>query len=166
MSVFSEEPFGSATPLDLSPIPLAVIRRNGLRLDDLGAVFDPAYAALGQAIADGAIVPTGPALAIYHGDAMEVFDLEVGFPVVSTSPEPLSIDGALIEASELPSGPAFATTVIGPYDDLGPAWGRLYAECSALGHQPAGVWLEVYVSDPRVTAPTELRTDLILPVMR
>ena len=166
MSVFPEEPFGSSTPIDLSPVPLAVVRHNGLRLDDLGAVFDPGYAALGRAIADGAIVPAGPALAIYHGDPMGVFDLEIGFPVVSSSPDPVSIDGVVIEASELPSGPALATTVVGTYDGLGAAWGRLHAESAAQGHEPAGVWLEVYVSDPRSTAPSELRTDLILPVMR
>ena len=166
MSVFPEEPFGSSTPLDLAPAPLAVVRHNGLRLSDLGAVFDPAYAALRQAIADGAIVASGPALAIYRGDPMDVFDLEVGFPVVSTSPVPLSIDDVQIEASELPSGPAFATTVIGPYDGLGAAWGRLHAECAEQGHQPAGIWVEVYVSDPRTTALAELRTDLILPVVR
>ncbi|MGN8027711.1 GyrI-like domain-containing protein [Microbacterium sp. 22242] len=166
MSVLPEEPLGLATPLDLSPAPLAVVRYDRLRLDRLGEVFDPAYAALGQAVEDGAIAVTGPALAIYHGDPMDVFDLEVGFPVVSTSLDPLSIDGVRIEASELPSGPALASTVIGPYDGLGAAWGRLHAECAVQGHQPAGIWIEVYVSDPRTTAAEHLRTDLILPVLR
>lgn len=166
MSVFSEEPYDATTPLDLPPAALAAVHRTGLRIDGLGSTFDLAFGALGKAIAAGAFTPSGPAVAIYRGDPMDVFDLDVGFSVDEALSAPLTIDDVKIEAAELPSGPALATTVIGPYDGLGEAWGRLAGESTALGHSPAGVWIEVYVSDPSVTAAAELRTDLILPVQR
>lgn len=166
MSVFPEEPFGSADALDLPPAALAVVRRTGLRLGDLGAVFDPAYGALGRAAASGRIALSGPALAIYRGDPMDVFDLEIGYPVDTALSETVAVDGIDIEASELPSGPAVASTFIGSYDGLGEAWGRLFGAVSAEGRRPAGIWIEAYVSDPRTTAPEELRTDLVIPVMR
>ncbi|OZB85651.1 MAG: hypothetical protein B7X41_05685 [Microbacterium sp. 14-71-5] len=166
MSVFSEEPYDATTPVDLPPASLAAVHRTGLRIDDLGSTFDAAFGALGKAIAAGSLTPSGPAVAVYRGDPMEVFDLDVGFPVDEALSASLTVDGLEIVAAELPSGPALATTVIGPYDGLGEAWARLAGESTALGHSPAGVWIEVYVSDPSVTAPAELRTDLILPVLR
>lgn len=166
MSLFSEEPYDTTTPLDLPPAPLAAVHRTGLRVDALGSTFDLVFGALGKAIAAGSLTTSGPAVAIYRGDPMEVFDLDAGYPVEAALSAPLTVDGVEIVAAELPSGPALATTVIGPYGGLGEAWGRLAGESTALGHSPAGVWIEVYVSDPSVTAAAELRTDLILPVQR
>jgi len=166
MSVFSESPYGAADPLDLSPVPLAAVRHHGLRLADLGTVFDPSYAALGQAIGTGVLTPAGPALAVFRGDPREVFDLDIAFPVETTLVDPVTLGDVAIEPVELPSGPALARTVVGPYDGLGAAWAELFAAAASQGRRPAGVWIEVYVSDPRTTAPKDLRTDLILPVMR
>ncbi|WP_424935920.1 MULTISPECIES: GyrI-like domain-containing protein [Bacteria] len=166
MSVFSEEPFGAADPLDLAPVPLAAVRYHSLHLADLGTVFDPSYAALGQTIGNGAVAPSGPAVAIFRGDPQEVFDLDVAFPIETPLTAPIAVGDVAVEPAELPSGPALARTVIGSYDGLGAAWAELFAAAAVQGRRPAGVWIEVYVSDPRTTAVEELRTDLILPVMR
>lgn len=52
----------------------------------------------------------------------------------------------------------------GPYADEGPSLAALYADAAARGLRPAGPHTEVYLNDPRVTAPAELRTELRLPV--
>ena len=164
MSAFPAEPFDGVQQITVDPAPLAVVRHLGLQLNDLARVFDPAYAALARALADGALVPTGPALAVYHGDAMDTFDLEIGFPVDAAPDAPLTVDGIEISASALPGGSALATSHVGGFDGLGGAWAGLYGEVASRGLERSGDWIEIYVSDPRATAETDLRTDLVLGV--
>lgn len=163
MNAFPDAPFGPADRLDLDAVPLAVIRHKGIRISDLQAAFDAGYSAIALTFAGDVLVPTGPALAIYHGDPMDVFDLELGFPVQSPPENPIpTANGRVIVASTLPAGPAVATTLFGSYEELGSAWGGLVERAGTQGVQPGGVWVEVYVSDPS-TPPAELRTDLIMP---
>lgn len=162
MSVFPAEPFDGTQEITVDAVPIAVIRHSGLRMSDLAKVFDPAYTAFGRAFAEGMLTPAGPALAIYHGDPMATFDLEIGFPVASVPTEPLPVDGLEITASALPQGKALATSHVGGYAGLGDSWGRVYAEAVQRGVRPTGDWVEAYVSDPRTTAEADLRTDLIL----
>lgn len=166
MSVFPAEPFDGIQQIAVEPTPIAVVRHVGLRLSDLARVFDPAYAALAHAFADGALVPSGPALAVYHGDAMADFDLEIGFPVEAAPDAPLTVDGIEISASVLPGGPAVAATHIGGFEGLGSAWAGLYSEAAARGLERSGDWIEIYVSDPRTTSDADLRTDLVLGTKR
>lgn len=162
MTAFPAELFDDVQEITVEAAPLAVVRHSGLRLSGLSDVFDPAYAALGRAIADASFSPAGPALAVYHGDPMGVFDLEIGFPVTAPLSEVLSVDGVEIAPSALPAGPALAASHIGAYDGLGPAWGRLYGDVAQRQRRGTGDWIEIYVTDPRSAAPAELRTDLVL----
>ena len=163
MNAFPDAPFGPADRLDLDAAPLAVIRHNGIRLADIQEAFDAGYSAIALTFAGGVLIPTGPALAVYHGDPMGVFDLELGFPVQTPPENPIpTASGRVIVASSLPAGPAVATTLFGSYEELGGAWGGLVERAGAQGLHLGGVWIEVYVSDPSTT-PSELRTDLIMP---
>lgn len=164
MNVFPDPAFGPVDSIELHGVPLAVIRHEGIRLADLRDAFDAGYRTIGAAFADGTLSPAGPALAIYHGDPMGVFDLELGFPVQTPPSDAIAaVDGAAIVASTLPTGPAVATTVHGSYDGLGAGWAGLVARAAEAGLHPRGVWIEIYVSDPGVS-PDELRTDLLMPV--
>ena len=164
MDAFPDAPFGPAHSLELDAVPLAVIRHGGIRIADLRDAFDSGYAAIGAAFAAGTLIPAGPALAIYHGDPMGVFDLELGFPVQAPPSDPIATgDGAAIIPSTLPTGQAAATSVFGSYDGRGAGWAGLVARAAEAGLHPRGVWIEVYVSDPGVD-PDELRTDLLMPV--
>lgn len=165
MTAFPEQPFGPADRIDLDAVPLAVVRRSGLRVDDLRAAFDLGYGALGRLTGDGAISPAGPALAVYRGNPMEMFDLEIGFPVaVPLGAAVEAGDGVTVHPSALPAGAAYATTFFGEYDDLTQAWAALLDRVGEEEAAPAGIWIEVYVSDPSDTAAELLRTDLIMPV--
>lgn len=164
MTAFPETPFGATDRLNLEPAPLAVVRHEGITITDLRDLFDPGYSAIRTAFEDGTLSPAGPAIAIYYGNPMEVFDLELGFPVETAPTEPItSANGVTVTASALPAGPATATTVLGSYDGLGAGWMGLYERTLAEGLEPRGISIEVYVSDPS-ESPEELRTDLILPV--
>lgn len=160
-AAFPAEPFTAPTRITLEATPLAVVRQDGIRIDALSQVFDTGYAALGRLFAEGALVPTGPAVAVYYGDPMATFDLELGFPVAAAPSSPLTTEGLTVQASALPAGPAWASTHTGPYDGLGSGWQAL---ARAVPSQPSGIWIESYVSDPIGTPAEELRTDLILPV--
>jgi len=160
-AAFPTDPFAGPTRIDLEPVPLAIVRHKDIRVDALTAAFDQGYSAIGGLFADGRLVPTGPAIAVYFGDPMGTFDLELGFPVLRPLTEPIVAGGVTVQASTLPSGPAYAATYVGPYDGLGSAWQALAA---AVDAEPAGVWIESYVSDPSDTAAAQLRTDLIMPV--
>ena len=164
MDAWPDTPDGPADSLELDAVPLAVLRHEGIRLADLRDVFDTGYGAIAAAFAAGRLIPTGPALAIYHGDPMGVFDLELGFPVQTPPSAPIATgDGTAIVASSLPTGQVVATSVFGSYDGLGAGWAGLVARAAEAGLHPRGVWIEVYVSDPGVE-PDELRTDLLMPV--
>ncbi|MFC9985222.1 GyrI-like domain-containing protein [Microbacterium keratanolyticum] len=164
MTVFPDAPFAAVDRIDVGDVTLAVIRHEQIRIDDLRDAFDTGYAALGALFADGTLTPVGPAVAVYYGNPMEVFDLELGFPVERAPEHPLTTDaGVTILGSALPTGPATATTVMGSYDGLGAGWMRLVEETLGQGLSIRGMSIEVYVSDPDVPA-DELRTDLILPI--
>ena len=153
-------PYQHGARVELDPVPLAVVRHLGVTLADLRDLFDSGYGAIGALIGSGAVVPAGPALAIYHGDPSQDFDLELGFPVAEPLDAPLDAGGVEVVGATLPAGPALADTHLGSYDDLGQAWGRLMG---APGATPVGISIEVYVTDPS-TDPDHLRTDLLLPV--
>ncbi|MBO9627193.1 MAG: GyrI-like domain-containing protein [Microbacterium sp.] len=164
MSAFPETPYGPTDRVELDTVPLAVIRHDGLTIADLRDVFDRGYSAIGAAFASGALTPAGPAIAAYYGNPMEIFSLELGFPVAEAPAEPITTaDGLVITASALPAGPATATTALGSYEGLGAAWMGLVERTLAAGLTPRGISIEVYVSDPG-TAPESLRTDLLLPL--
>jgi hypothetical protein len=52
----------------------------------------------------------------------------------------------------------------GPYDDEGPSLDALYAFVAEQGLEPAGAHRELYLTDPAVVAPADLRTELLVPV--
>lgn len=163
MSAFPDEPFGPIDHVELDAVPLAVIRQEGITIAGLSEAFDSGYRAIAALFTDGTLVHAGPALAMYYGNPMEVFDLELGFPVATAPAQSIEANGLIVTASALPSGPAVATTVFGSYDDLGAGWAGLVERAAAEGAEPRGVWIEIYVSDPD-DAPERLRTDLILPL--
>ena len=161
MNAFPARPFGPLDHIDLDVVPLAVVRHEGITIADLRDVFDRGYRAIGSLFADGRLIVAGPAIAVYDGNPMGVFDLELGFPVMTAPAEAVEVGGVTVTASALPSGKATATTTFGPYEGLGAAWRGLLDRTVAEGLTPRGISVEVYVSDP-ATSTDELHTDLIL----
>ena len=78
-------------------------------------------------------------------------------------------DAALVEGLEeatLPAGRFAIFVHTGPYENMGetlkPAYARWVPEANLV--LAAGPCLEVYLNDPRTTAPAELKTEIWIPV--
>lgn len=82
---------------------------------------------------------------------------------VKTTKPRVSVDRVRFEART--EGPAVQTLHVGPYDDEGPTIARMHEEIiPARGLVADGHHHEIYLSDPRKTAPDRLRTILRQPV--
>lgn len=80
---------------------------------------------------------------------------------------PIEREGPVREGITFDTLPAIEAAVvrhIGPYATLGVAHHAAYAFLAEHGHAQAGAIREVYVSDPEDTPPSELITEVILPL--
>ncbi|MCK5586466.1 GyrI-like domain-containing protein, partial [Candidatus Bipolaricaulota bacterium] len=61
-------------------------------------------------------------------------------------------------------GPAVQILHIGPYDEVTRSYRELMEFAQVNGLQPGAIGHEVYISDPRRTAPDKLKTIVRMPV--
>lgn len=148
-------PWDAPTTLELpgDAGPVAALAFTDVGFADLGRCFDDGFSRL------AALGPTGPGYAVYTGEVGPgtTFDLTIGFPVAEGTVLPEDADG--IRLTVLPAGPALALTHHGGFEGLGGSWARL---ADVAGAAPVRGMLEVYTTDPSVTAEPDLRTDLFL----
>lgn len=71
---------------------------------------------------------------------------------------------AKIRLESFHEGPAAQIMYIGPYSDEGPTIERLHAFIQGNGHERSGKHHEIYLSDPRRTAPEKLKSIIRQPV--
>lgn len=69
-----------------------------------------------------------------------------------------------LRLATLEEGLAAQLLYVGPYDEMGPSVDRLSAFATSEGYRPAGRHHDIYLSDPRRTAPERLKTILRRPV--
>jgi effector-binding domain-containing protein len=144
---------------------IAAVRFEHATQATLIEAFDGGFGALGAAAAAGAVQPAGPAVAVYHGDPMGEFDLEVAFPVLEPLAAEAEFAGRVIRPSTIEGARCAVATHIGGYDGLGAAWGSVVAAVTADGADIPGRWIEVYVTQPGPDVdPATMRTELIAPV--
>ncbi|MEX5299355.1 GyrI-like domain-containing protein [Kocuria sp. CPCC 205292] len=125
-------------------------------MSELRAFFDRAFDDLRRAIADGAFVPSGPPMAVYHGVPAATVHLDVGFPVT----RPVTARGSVVPG-RLRASRTASSVHRGNYDDLGRSWQHLaeWAEREGLGL--GDIMWEVYVTEPRPgDDPAAMRTEL------
>lgn len=73
----------------------------------------------------------------------------------------------MLRMETIHEGLAVQTMHLGPYADEGPTLGRLHLEfLPQEGYEEAGMHHEIYLSDPRRTAPEKLKTVLRQPVRK
>ncbi|WP_181057687.1 MULTISPECIES: GyrI-like domain-containing protein [unclassified Pseudoclavibacter] len=147
---------------ELSAVPLAVARYDNVSMRELRTLFDTTFQAMAAAIGADKVHPSGPALAVYHGDPSQTFDVEIGFPVVEPIREKTLVGDVTIQNSTLPAGAAAGASHLGSFDGLGESWGRLIQDLRDSGDEP-GSTVEIYVTEPSPDMnPDDLRTDLIV----
>lgn len=150
--ILTDQPVDEPTAIEVAgDIAVVQLRHEGVTFDDLGDIFDNGFSVL------AGLGPVGPGYAIYDGDMAQPFDVTIGFPVAAVPGE--LPDG--VESSTFPGGPLLLVSHRGSFEELMPAWERFVAHEKAPHSLRA---IEIYVTDPSVTAVDQLRTDLLLPL--
>lgn len=73
-------------------------------------------------------------------------------------------DCSMVRRRSWKEGRALQVLHVGPYESLGETYGRLHSEVETLGYRERGPAHEVYISDPRRTAPERLKTIVRMPI--
>jgi AraC family transcriptional regulator len=109
--------------------------------------------------------PEAAMIAIYYDDPETTPADQLQSDAGVAVPKGVPLPEDLVE-KRLPEGRYARTTHVGPYTQLGDAWSRLMGEwLPRSGHRVGeGSSYEVYRNNPTNTAPSELRTDLYLPI--
>lgn len=151
--------------IDFPGTPTAVVRAVDYPMADMPAFMDPAFGALGEAIAAGVIVPVGPAFSRHEVIPDETATFEVGFPISGTLPEPVRFGDIEIVPSELPAGRIAIAKYHGGYDGLGDGWGQFLSWVDEQELEAGLPFWEAYDTEPTPEMnPDDLITGLAVPV--
>lgn len=143
----------------LEAAPTAVIRLNIPR-SEMQQAMQSAIPELFSALADQGIEPAGAVFAHHFSMTPDMFDFELGVPVVS-----LVTPTGRVESSERPDVPVARTIHHGPYEGLPEAWGQFHAWIEDQGLDFASDIWEVYVDGPHSHPdPADWRTELNRPL--
>lgn len=116
-----------------------------------------AYGDLFGHLEEHGVPPAGPPYARY--EMGEEIVVEAGVPV----PGPVPAAGD-IGMSSLPATRAATLLYVGRYEDLTGAYRELERWIAEHGHEPTGLYWEVYLTDPATTAdPSQARTMMFMP---
>ncbi len=139
------------------PQPALSVRTHA-SAQELPSLFGRVYGGIMQYLQELGEQPAGMPFAAYHDMNMENLDIEVGFPVTH------KLNGKdEIQASEFPGGRLASVVHLGPYDQLGAAYGALAQWVSSQGFETTGVAYELYYSEPE-TPPQDTKTEIIFPL--
>lgn len=146
---------------DLPPMRLAVVSHVGPYME-IGGAFERLR---GLAGARSLFGPTTRMLGIYLSDPAVTPVQDLRSEAGITVGDDVVIDAPLGER-RLSGGRHAIWTHRGPYADLEASYRRLFGEwLPASGAEPADApCLEIYLNDPRTTAPTDLLTEICLPL--
>lgn len=140
---------------------LTTVIRLTIPRAEIQSVMGPAISEVMAVIAVQGIVPAGPVFSHHLRMDPDIFDFEVGVPVIA----PVSATGR-VKASQLPALTVARTVYHGPYEGLGSAWGDLIEWITTEGHDPAPDLWECYVAGPESNPnPATWRTELNRPLI-
>jgi effector-binding domain-containing protein len=138
----------------------AVIHLTVLR-SEIQSVMGPAIQEVMKAVSAQGIGPIGPVFSHHFRMDPEVFDFEVGVPVMTSA----TAIGR-VQPAELPAAVVARTTYHGAYEGLGAAWGEFSDWIAAHGQKPAANLWEYYIAGPESSPdPSTWRTELNRPLL-
>lgn len=141
---------------ELAPATALTIRAH-TTMHDIAALFDAGYREILSLLEQEGLRPEGPPFARYYNMDMNALDVEFGFPV----PEHTEARGRVLK-SRTPSGKAASSLYIGPYNEIEPVYDALIKWTVDNGLTISGESYEIYLNDPAVTPPDQLRTQVCL----
>lgn len=145
----------------LQPFQPAISIRTRSDVKDLPIVLGQAYGKLAAYLGEMGKQPAGAPFVAYYNLDMENLDIEIGFPVA----DPIPGRGEIQSANQ-PETMIATCVYTGPYLEIGPAYEELNAFMKQNGLEPMGVVYEVYLNDPQINAPSELKTQIIFPLKK
>ncbi len=157
-----KEPGGIAHEVEICDVPrrhLLVVRHQGSYME-VGKAFDRLFRTLAQ---HGLMRPDLEMVGLYHDDPMsvpeEALRADAGVVLEAEAIPPL-------EAATLAGGPCARLLHKGPYADMQPAYDWLFGHwLPASGREPGDAPVfERYLNTPQDTPPTELLTEIFLPL--
>jgi len=109
--------------------------------------------------------PGAAMLAIYYDDPDSTPPDRLRSDAAVAVPDGVALPAGLTE-QRVPGGRYARTLHVGPYEQLGTAWGRFKREgLEARGHRRRdGASYEVYLNDPMQTPKEALQTELYIPI--
>lgn len=156
------DPIVQAEFLEPPEVHTVVAKFTDFPMADMSTAFDAAFRALFPELESLGITPTGPAMALHYRLPTETATFEVGIAVDrALDNEYLTAAGITLTPSTLPAGAVARVSHVGPYEQLGDAWGNFMQSVTDSGQRPDLPFWEVYVTEPTPdTDPETLRTDL------
>ena len=126
----------------------------------MAAVIGPLYGRIMAYVGELGAAPTGAPFVAYYNMDMADLDIEVGFPVDRALPSRGDLAAGVLAAGDYGS-----CMHIGPYDQVGPAYNALTEFIQQQGRTPTGIAYEFYFNSPQETAPEQLQTLVVFPLV-
>ena len=146
---------------EIPPLRLAAINHTGAYMN-IGSCFDRLIVWAGPRQLTG---PDTRMIGVYYDDPGSVAEEALRSQAAMTIPDDFTPDGE-VELVELPGGRAAVIRHTGPYAELERAYSWLYGDwLPTSGETPADTPpYEDYLNDPREVQPSELVTEIIIPL--
>lgn len=72
----------------------------------------------------------------------------------------------MVQLKEMPEMEVASLTYRGPYENVGPSWGKIYSWLYRNKYEPSGPGMEVYLNSPKEVSEDSLLTELRVPVKK
>ena len=145
----------------VGPLRMAGVRKT-CSIREVGPSMEGAFAEAAQALSQHSIPTDQGAMSVYHKFDMkaQTFDHTSGFMVPDAADLPSELS-----SWSIPSVQALCVEHIGSYHNLGNGWSAAhqYARYKKLKQSRVGTF-EIYRNDPDNTAPSDLVTEIYLPL--
>ncbi|MFC1802718.1 GyrI-like domain-containing protein [Thermoproteota archaeon] len=143
---------------ELPVIPTLTIRTR-TSVQELPKTMHKAYGAIAHYLGEMGEQIESPAYAAYYNMDMQNLDVEIGFPVSDDLPGRNDV-----KPSKIPAGKYVSCVFTGPYSDIEPAYNALTKEIKENGYEVTRIAYELYLNDPDVIPPNELKTEILFPI--
>ena len=142
------------------PVQPALTIRSRVSPMALARTIGESLLAVSRYATEKGYIPAGPLFVAYHGFDGREQDVEIGFPFDS------GIEGGgHIQASEIPGGESATYHYVGSYDELPKVRTALKQWLNTNGYTISGATYEFYLNDPQTTAPENLETEIMYPLL-
>ena len=130
--------------------------RTETSIQQLPQLIGESYMKIMQYLGEQGEIPADSPFVGYFNLDMQNMDVEIGIPVYKKLP-----DKDNMKKSEIPAGNYASCIYTGPYDKIAPVYDELTQWAEKNGYETSGIAYELYIDDPGVTPPEELKTQIL-----